>query len=176
MNRLTRNSHPRLICCCLTWYFTGLCVVCVEDQQVHTGISRFDKCRGMNALLSNVILYWPMCYMRQKWASTHYTWISQFDKCGVMSTNRSVKQSNSDMLFASLANALLPNGMLYWPMCCMHSKSAGTYYADIGQFDNCRVMSTTRSVKQSNSRHAICSLSQCAVVQCNASLAYVLYA
>jgi hypothetical protein len=82
----------------------------------------------------------------------------------------------AETLLAESANALLPNGMLYWPMCCMRGKSAGTYVTDIGQFDNCGEVSTTRSVKQSNGRYAICDLSQCAVVQRNALLAYVLYA
>src|SRR6202042_1793343 len=127
--------------CCPTECFTGLCVVCIVNQPVHIIRTSADS------------IIAGLC--QQTGPSSNQT---------------------ANTLFACSANALLSNVMLHWPMCCMRSPSAGTHYTNLGQFDNCRVMSTNRSVKQSNSQHAICMLGQCTVFQCNALLAYVLYA
>src|SRR6202042_1327221 len=98
--------------CYPTWCFTGPCVVYIVDQPVQIIRTSADS---IVAGLS-----------QQTGPSSHQT---------------------ADLLFAYSANALLSNVMLYWPMSCMRSGSAGTYYMAIGQIDKCRVISTNRSVK-----------------------------
>ena len=122
-------------------------VLCGQTGPLSKGVAYALITSSFDVLLANVMLYWPMCCIRNRSADTHYTVISWFDKCGVMLTDWSVKWRGGRHVTRIIGLCAVGKGHTVLAYMLYTNRLTGKHYTGVSQFNKCGVMSTNRSVQ-----------------------------